>query len=234
MTSSQLPAGRIAPPLDQPYYGASLGAAVARFFKNYATFTGRASRAEYWWYFLFYTVVTTILELPLLVWLAGFGGRLLDQVIKALEAGESASSADLAAGLDLADFTPGVLALASAAVSVIWYLGTLVPSLAVNWRRLHDAGFSGAFWLFNLINLGIVPLIMCILPPKPEGARFDKAAPGGQPGQAASYWPPAGQGGYGPFDGAYAPPGYGPEPAPPLGPPPEGPVGPDGLPRYPG
>lgn len=41
-----------APPLALPYYRASYFAAVRRFFAKYATFSGRASRAEYWWWML--------------------------------------------------------------------------------------------------------------------------------------------------------------------------------------
>lgn len=46
------PAG--APPLDQPYYRAPFGAAFKRFWQKYAIFTGRASRAEFWWWALTY------------------------------------------------------------------------------------------------------------------------------------------------------------------------------------
>ena len=38
------------PPLWAPYYGAPFPAAVKRFFAKYATFSGRASRSEYWWW----------------------------------------------------------------------------------------------------------------------------------------------------------------------------------------
>ena len=31
----------------------SFGAAIASFFSKYATFSGRATRAEFWWFFLF-------------------------------------------------------------------------------------------------------------------------------------------------------------------------------------
>ena len=41
------------PPLELPYYGISFGGAIARGFKKYATFAGRASRSEYWWWTLF-------------------------------------------------------------------------------------------------------------------------------------------------------------------------------------
>ena len=33
-------------PLSAPYYGASLGIAFSRFWRKYATFSGRASRSE--------------------------------------------------------------------------------------------------------------------------------------------------------------------------------------------
>ncbi|MDQ0577416.1 hypothetical protein QFZ29_003639 [Agromyces albus] len=48
-------------PLSAPLYGASLGQAVSRFFRKYATFTGRASRSEYWWWALVGGVVSTVL-----------------------------------------------------------------------------------------------------------------------------------------------------------------------------
>lgn len=37
------------PPLDQPWYGIDFLNATKRFFTKYATFSGRASRGEYWW-----------------------------------------------------------------------------------------------------------------------------------------------------------------------------------------
>ncbi|MDQ1058506.1 hypothetical protein QFZ23_002407 [Arthrobacter globiformis] len=36
------------PPLCAPYYGAPFPVADRQFFKKYATFTGSASRSEYW------------------------------------------------------------------------------------------------------------------------------------------------------------------------------------------
>lgn len=46
-----------------PAYGCNLGEAIVRFFKKYAVFKGRASRSEFWWWFLTYTVVTFVLRL---------------------------------------------------------------------------------------------------------------------------------------------------------------------------
>lgn len=42
---------------DAPLYDATFGQAVSRFFRRYATFTGRASRSEYWWAYLFQSIV---------------------------------------------------------------------------------------------------------------------------------------------------------------------------------
>lgn len=48
-------------PLDRPLRGASMSQAVARFFQKYATFTGRASRSEYWWWVLANFIIGIVL-----------------------------------------------------------------------------------------------------------------------------------------------------------------------------
>ena len=74
-------------------------------FKNYATFEGRASRSEYWFFILF-----TI------------SGVLLTSFIN-----------------------PGV--------NAVFTLGTILPTIAVGCRRMHDVGRSGWFQAIPLINL---------------------------------------------------------------------------------
>lgn len=59
----QMYANGAEPPLNQPWYGIGFGDAIARFFKKYATFSGRASRGEYWWVFLFTTIVSVVLSM---------------------------------------------------------------------------------------------------------------------------------------------------------------------------
>jgi uncharacterized membrane protein YhaH (DUF805 family) len=42
-------------------------------------------------------------------------------------------------------------------ISLVWSLGTLIPSLAVTVRRFHDAGFSGKWlWLYVVPVVGLV------------------------------------------------------------------------------
>lgn len=49
------------PTIDKPFYGIGFGGAVGRYFKKYATFSGRASRSEFWWAFLFVGVVGAVI-----------------------------------------------------------------------------------------------------------------------------------------------------------------------------
>lgn len=75
-------------------------------FTKYADFSGRATRSEFWWFFLFIIL------------------------------GSMAASA------------------ISLTVSVLFSLGTLLPSIAAATRRLHDTGRSGWWQL-----IGLVPLV---------------------------------------------------------------------------
>ena len=141
----------VAPPLDQPHYGAPLGAAVHRGFAKYATFRGRASRSEYWWWVLFAAVVGSVLNaLPILT----DGVR--------LEADGSLT-------------VTGPLGIILTFVWAIWAVATVIPTLAVLVRRLHDIGRSGWWVLIGAVPLvGILMLVVfTVLGPRPEGARFD-------------------------------------------------------------
>ncbi|MDZ5143132.1 DUF805 domain-containing protein [Microbacterium testaceum] len=139
------------PPLDQPYYGAPLGAAVRRIFAKYATLRGRASRSEYWWWVVTAAVVGTVLNaLP----------TLTDGI--RIEADGSTT-------------ITGPLGVILGAIWLVWALVTIVPTFAVLVRRLHDTDRSG-FWVL----IGVVPLIGVLVlfvftlqGPRPEGARFD-------------------------------------------------------------
>ena len=42
-------------------------------------------------------------------------------------------------------------ALGSKILLYLWDLATVCPGLAVSWRRLHDIGKSGKYWLVNFI-----------------------------------------------------------------------------------
>jgi uncharacterized membrane protein YhaH (DUF805 family) len=125
--------------------------AVARFFKNYANFSGRASRSEFWWVGLFYFVAFIVVGM-----IAG--------VIESLSYSSSYYSGS--------DPVSMFLML----VIVVAFLGSIVPSLALGWRRMHDANLSGALYLLNLVPYvgGLVVFVFTLLGPRPEGRRFDR------------------------------------------------------------
>ena len=145
------PAGE--PPLWAPLYGASPVQAVQRFFKKYATFSGRASRSEYWWWALASFIVTIVLELVYVG--LGFAGASTD-----------------ASGRTV----PGAGAVIGAILLVVWGLGIIVPGLALAVRRLHDANMSGWFLLIVLVPAvgSLAVLVFMILGPNPAGQRFDR------------------------------------------------------------
>lgn len=106
-------------------------------FSKYATFTGRASRSEYWYFTLFNIIASTLLFLLGIAIGAATGGS---------------------------DGVPGGL-IVGYILYIIYGLGVLIPSLAVTVRRLHDTNNSGWLILLGLIPCvgGIVLLVFMIL-----------------------------------------------------------------------
>lgn len=140
-------------PLWAPLYGASLPESVARFFKKYATFSGRASRSEYW------------------KWVpVAAGAGMVFSIIMNLA---GAAGAKVAAN---GTTIPGPGYWGVFFVYAAMYLAIIVPTLALSVRRLHDTNKSG--WMYLLILIPLVgPILMIVFmaaESKPEGQRFDK------------------------------------------------------------
>ena len=114
--------------------------AVKTVFSKYATFSGRARRSEYWWWWLFVAVVAVILSLI-----------------------------DNAIGLHISDAKIMGLQV-SGLLTLIFGLVTLIPGIAVTFRRLHDTGRSGWWWLLSLLcGIGaIIVFIMCLMDSGPD------------------------------------------------------------------
>lgn len=156
----QQPYGQLAEvPLSQPLYGATIQQAVRRFFKKYATFSGRASRAEFWWWYLASTVVSLVLS-----------------AISRIFAGPQ--PVPPAAQDQLNQYFSDVMAwsVKGSVLSLVWGLATLVGLIALSTRRLHDTGRSGWWNFIYFVPLvGIIVLIVFwASAPKPEGQRYDR------------------------------------------------------------
>ncbi|WP_424447581.1 DUF805 domain-containing protein [Microbacterium arborescens] len=143
-----------ATPLSQPLYGASFGQAFARFWRKYVTFSGRASRSEFWWFYLAHALIVTAIFAFMLI--GAFAGMTTDPITGRNQ--------------------PGPLLGVGALLLVLWQLATFIPTISLSWRRLHDANLAGPFWFLGFVFGigGIAVLVLCALPSNPAGARFDK------------------------------------------------------------
>ncbi|MGJ8595837.1 DUF805 domain-containing protein [Sulfitobacter sp.] len=133
----------------------AISQAVARSF----TFSGRASRSEYWWFFLAYTVVFIIC--------GSIDAFMITSLVQ--QEGEQAL------------FTLGVFDLTSAFAWII----TLPTMLSVTVRRLHDAGFSGFWMVLYFIPVGGLALIIMHMLPS-EGRTTAYGTPAAAPAPRAA------------------------------------------------
>jgi len=91
--------------------------------KRYADFKGKATRSEYWYFVLFYIIISIVLSI-------------IDiYVINSM------------LGMTTREASQGGI------LQVLFSVGMLVPSIALAVRRLHDIGKSGWMLLIGLIPL---------------------------------------------------------------------------------
>jgi uncharacterized membrane protein YhaH (DUF805 family) len=129
--------------------------AVKLWLKNWKNFSGRASRSEYWWVTLASVIVMTVLGIILMV-----------------------AFVAVAAATNGSDPAMGALVVVVWGVMALIGLATLVPSISLGVRRLHDTNQSGWMYLVDFIPSvgGIILLVLMAQASNPAGARFDDAA----------------------------------------------------------
>lgn len=121
--------------------------AYKNFFKNYAEFTGRSTRPDYWWVWL----GNFILSIPF--WIIYFYTVFLSAVMDSIN--DSVSEATF--------MVFGLVVI----IYAVFYLAILVPTLALSVRRLRDAGFHWAFIFLRFVPMGgIALLILHAMPTK--------------------------------------------------------------------
>ncbi len=174
-----------------------LAANASVWWSNYFRFSGRASRSEFWWAVLTYAALSALLY-GALMWLLApmfselFAAAAAQQAAELAAAGGTALPPDpsLTPGLD-PSLTPGLdpsggldpAALPKvppAATFLLFVLGaaglyTIIPSISVAVRRLHDVGLSGWWWLLSFVPFGAIGLLVLYCwPPGPKPNRFDR------------------------------------------------------------
>ena len=122
--------------------------AYKNFFKNFAEFTGRSTRPDYWWVWL----GNLILSIPF--WIIYFYTVFLSTVMDSVS--DSASEATF--------MIFGLVAI----IYAIFYLAILVPTLALSVRRLRDAGFHWAFIFLRFAPMGGIALLILLAMPTKE------------------------------------------------------------------
>lgn len=141
---------------------------VKHVYKNYATFYGRAGRREFWLFQLYIVLLSATVGI-LTVILITFGA--------AGAIGFSATSGTASAAT--AVIFSGLL-LGLQVVFLLWGVATIIPSLALHARRLHDVNLSAWWLLIALIpTIGTLALyIMALLASTPGVSRFENEGSG--------------------------------------------------------
>jgi uncharacterized membrane protein YhaH (DUF805 family) len=134
----------------------TFGQSVKHVFSNYATFRGRASRSEFWWFYLFMIIANAILAIPYYIGLA-----------------QSSAKVDPVTG-EITEASLSGLAIFGLVLLGIWALATIIPIISVSVRRLHDGNRTGWWWWLNLLCFigPIIVLIFYILPGTPGPNRY--------------------------------------------------------------
>ena len=138
--------------------------AIKACFGKYATFSGRARRSEFWWFYLL-TCIPEWCMYFVSSWKMSKAAELEAQLFQDL--GNSQAVLDQASSVDTTFY---LLIAVFGIISLI----LLIPSLAVWVRRLHDVGKSGhMLWLILVYGIGgLIPLFMCIADGKPEANQY--------------------------------------------------------------
>ncbi|PKB19612.1 uncharacterized membrane protein YhaH (DUF805 family) [Novosphingobium kunmingense] len=132
-------------------------------FRRYFDFKGRSRRMEFWMFALLNTIVWIVLTM---VQLGSTGG--MAQMASLDESNPFAIYGILFSG-------------AFGILIALWGLATIIPSIAVTIRRLHDRDMSG-WWYLGVIVGSLIPLInilvslgflvLMLLPGTPGPNRF--------------------------------------------------------------
>lgn len=125
-----------------PVKGMSFTQAVKSVLTQYAGFSGRARRSEYWWFSLFHVIVALVV-MTCAISIA---------LITSFPATDPPTEAEAAA--------MGIAMLIAILLTDLVLLTLFLPGLAVTIRRLHDTGRSGWYYLITLIPFGSIVLLV--------------------------------------------------------------------------
>ncbi len=117
--------------------------AVKTCFAKYVTFSGRARRSEHWYFFLFINLIMIVLA----IWVtSSIMGPVMEYISEGGDPNDKEAITEIV--------NPYRFSLSSI-VMLIFGVGTLLPIIAVQIRRMHDIGRSGwwsmTYWAGSLL-----------------------------------------------------------------------------------
>ena len=117
-------------------------------FRRYFEFSGRSRRREFWMYMLLNLIVACVLAGPAYAMLVG-------QLMEVAASAEAGSPAEPNFG---AMILGSPIALGLLGIYGIYALITIIPSIAVTVRRLHDRNMRG-WWYLGVVLLSWIPIV---------------------------------------------------------------------------
>ncbi len=115
---------------------------IARFYKGFVKFDGRAPRSEYWWNILFQAIV----------WVLCFAVMIISSEVPL----------SLMLQEDLGYSEMSILGNIFAVIFIIFVLVNILPNIALAVRRFHDLDQTG--WLVLVFFIvGLIPIIGSVL-----------------------------------------------------------------------
>ncbi len=129
---------------------------------NYAKFSGRATRAEFWGYQIVMNAIFIVLLLAIIIPLAPLfppiweaiqeiGLENLAAMPQAEMEGYLREAVKEAGSFDLPGLSMGIIIIAAICLLVSTFL-IIIPSISINFRRMHDRGYSG-WWVIAYMGV---------------------------------------------------------------------------------
>ncbi|GLB46268.1 hypothetical protein WR164_02470 [Philodulcilactobacillus myokoensis] len=103
--------------------------AYGMYWKNYFNFSGNSSRSEYWWTFLWNTIIGIVISIPMLI-------SLISMFAQFEHNNYSLSGVS-------------IFSLIMILIYFIWGLANLIPQISLTVRRYHDVNFSGWWYILT-------------------------------------------------------------------------------------
>ncbi len=128
--------------------------------RNYARFSGRATRAEFWSFQLVNFLIIMAIYMTLVISVVMLAG--VHNLVDA-DSEQEIETAIAAALESDSSVALGIVVIVSVLALIAWSFFTFIPQLSATVRRLHDLGWSGKWLLLYFVICALNPGILLVL-----------------------------------------------------------------------